>query len=44
MIRHLYAKGARQVDLAMCFRTPQTNISRIVRGEAWRHVAYATAV
>ena len=39
MIRHLYAKGARQVDLAMCFRTPQTNISRIVRGEAWRHVA-----
>jgi len=38
MIRFLYSKGARQVDLAACFRTPQTNISRIIRREAWRHV------
>lgn len=39
-IRALYATGAyRQVDLAALFDTPQTNVSRIVRGLAWAHVA-----
>jgi hypothetical protein len=38
-VRRLYATGAyRQVDLAAMFDTPQTNVSRIVRGEAWAHV------
>lgn len=38
-IRRLYAAGARQVDLAEKFSTPQTNISQIVRRAAWKHVA-----
>lgn len=37
-IRTLYAAGARQVDLAEQFKTPQTNISMIVRRKAWAHV------
>lgn len=39
-IRQLYAVGGvRQVDLATQFGIPQTHISRIVRGVAWRTVA-----
>lgn len=37
-IRRLYALGARQVDLAAQFSTPQPNISAIVRRKAWAHV------
>lgn len=37
-IRNLYSNGMRQADLAAMFHTPQTNISKIVRGKAWAHV------
>lgn len=37
-IRRLYAAGHRQVDLAKQFGTPQPNISKIVRREAWTHL------
>jgi hypothetical protein len=38
-IRRLYATGNwRQVDLGAKFRTPQTNISAIVRRKNWTHI------
>lgn len=37
-IRALYTQGWTQVRLAEKFKTPQTNISRIIRRAAWRHV------
>lgn len=39
LIRKLYANGITQVVLAKRFHTKQNNISRIVRLEAWKHVA-----
>jgi len=37
-IRRLYAKGETQVALSEAFDTPQTNVSRIVRREAWKTI------
>lgn len=41
LIRSLYARGKRQVDLAAMFHVDQTQISRVVRrkaGQGWAHV------
>ena len=37
-IRNRYANGARQVDLAEFFGVSQAAISKIVRGEWWKHL------
>jgi hypothetical protein len=37
-IRRQHAKGVTQVELAQRFGVKQPNISRIVRGETWRHL------
>lgn len=37
-MRRLHASGAAQKTLAAQFDTPQTNVSRIIRREAWAHV------
>lgn len=37
-IRERYAAGETQVSLAAAFKTPQANISQIVRGNLWPHV------
>lgn len=39
MIRHRYADGETQAQLAIAFGVRQTAISRIVRGKRWAHVA-----
>lgn len=37
-IREEYANGATQYDLADKFRTTQSNISKVVRRESWKHI------
>lgn len=37
-IRRRYASGERQIDIARAFGTRNTNVSRIVRRETWRHL------
>lgn len=37
-IREAYEKGSTQVDLSKRFNVAQTNISRIVKRRAWKHV------
>lgn len=37
-VRRLYASGLRQVDVAKLFNIGQSHVSKLIRGESWKHL------